>query len=57
MLTFEPPARIVFGCDISPQWQIETDLETSEVEVDRLRPKSLQLNVTGRRHDRRLLLE
>ncbi|HEX7297647.1 MAG TPA: SRPBCC domain-containing protein [Solirubrobacteraceae bacterium] len=34
MLTFEPPARIVFSWDISPQWQIETDLEkTSEVEV------------------------
>ena len=31
---YEPPDRVVFSWDISPQWQIETDLEkTSEVEV------------------------
>ncbi len=34
VLTWEPPDRVVFSWDISPQWQIETDLErTSEVEV------------------------
>jgi uncharacterized protein YndB with AHSA1/START domain len=31
---YEPPDRVVFSWDISPQWQVETDLEaTSEVEV------------------------
>ena len=34
VLAYEPPDRIVFTWDISPHWQIETDLEkTSEVEV------------------------
>src|SRR5690349_23126948 len=34
VLAYEPPTRVVFSWDISPQWQIETDLEkTSEVEV------------------------
>jgi uncharacterized protein YndB with AHSA1/START domain len=34
VLAFEPPDRVVFSWDISPQWQIETDLDkTSEVEV------------------------
>jgi uncharacterized protein YndB with AHSA1/START domain len=34
VLAFEPPTRVVFSWDISPQWQIETNLEkTSEVEV------------------------
>ena len=34
ILSFEPPDRVVFSWDISPQWQIETDPEhTSEVEV------------------------
>jgi uncharacterized protein YndB with AHSA1/START domain len=34
VLAYEPPNRIVFSWDISPQWQIETDPEkTSEVEV------------------------
>ncbi len=34
VLAYEPPARVVFSWDISPQWQIETDLrKTSEVEV------------------------
>jgi uncharacterized protein YndB with AHSA1/START domain len=34
VLAFEPPNRVVFSWDISPQWQIETDPErTSEVEV------------------------
>ncbi|HEY2202159.1 MAG TPA: SRPBCC family protein [Solirubrobacteraceae bacterium] len=34
VLAFEPPNRVVFSWDVSPQWQIESDLErTSEVEV------------------------
>jgi uncharacterized protein YndB with AHSA1/START domain len=34
VLAYEPPNRVVFSWDISPQWQIESDLEkTSEVEV------------------------
>lgn len=34
VLAYEPPNRIVFGWDIGPRWEIETDLErTSEVEV------------------------
>jgi uncharacterized protein YndB with AHSA1/START domain len=34
VLTYDPPHRVVFTWDISPQWQIETNLErTSEVEV------------------------
>jgi uncharacterized protein YndB with AHSA1/START domain len=34
VLAFEPPNRVVFSWDISPQWQIETDRDkTSEVEV------------------------
>lgn len=34
VLVYEPPGRVVISWDISPQWQIESDLEkTSEVEV------------------------
>jgi uncharacterized protein YndB with AHSA1/START domain len=34
ILAFEPPDRVVFSWDISPQWQIETEPDnTSEVEV------------------------
>jgi uncharacterized protein YndB with AHSA1/START domain len=34
VLAFEPPNRVLFSWDISPQWQIETDPDkTSEVEV------------------------
>ena len=34
VLAYEPPDRVVFSWDISPRWQIETDIEkTSEVEV------------------------
>jgi uncharacterized protein YndB with AHSA1/START domain len=34
VLAYEPPNRVVFSWDISPQWQIETDHDrTSEVEV------------------------
>ena len=34
ILAFEPPERVVFSWDISPRWQVETNLAlTSEVEV------------------------
>jgi len=34
VLAYEPPDRVVFSWDISPQWQLETDEgNTSEVEV------------------------
>ena len=34
VLAYEPPQRVVFSWDISPQWQLESDPEkTSEVEV------------------------
>ena len=34
VLAYDPPNRIVISWDISPQWQIETNLEkTSEVEI------------------------
>ena len=34
VLAFEPPDRVVFSWDISPQWQLETDPDkASEVEV------------------------
>jgi uncharacterized protein YndB with AHSA1/START domain len=34
VLAYEPPNRVLISWDISPHWQIETDLEkTSEVEV------------------------
>jgi uncharacterized protein YndB with AHSA1/START domain len=34
VLAYERPSRVVISWDISPEWQIETDLEkTSEVEV------------------------
>ena len=34
VLVYEPPTRVVFSWDVSPQWQLEADPErTSEVEV------------------------
>ena len=34
ILSYDPPTRVVFGWDISPQWTIETEPDnTSEVEV------------------------
>ena len=34
VVAYEPPERLVFTWDISPQWRLEADLEqTSEVEV------------------------
>jgi uncharacterized protein YndB with AHSA1/START domain len=34
VLAYDPPHRVIFSWDISPQWRLETDLaKTSEVEV------------------------
>jgi uncharacterized protein YndB with AHSA1/START domain len=34
VLAYDPPHRVVFSWDISPRWQLETDIErASEVEV------------------------
>ena len=34
VLAYDPPARVVFSWDVSPQWQIESDhAKSSEVEV------------------------
>jgi uncharacterized protein YndB with AHSA1/START domain len=34
VLAYEPPDRVVFSWDVSPQWQVESDPHrTSEVEV------------------------
>src|SRR4051794_23348053 len=34
VLAYEPPDRVVISWDVSPYWQVETDLEkTSEVEI------------------------
>jgi uncharacterized protein YndB with AHSA1/START domain len=34
VLAYEPPDRVLISWDISPQWQVETDVDkTSEVEV------------------------
>ena len=34
VLAYEPPDRVVISWDISPYWQVETDLDkTSEVEI------------------------
>ena len=33
MLAYEPPDRVLLSWDISPQWQIEHDPQTSEWEV------------------------
>jgi uncharacterized protein YndB with AHSA1/START domain len=46
VLAYEPPARIVFSWDISPQWQIEPDLDkASEVDVRFTRESATQTRV------------
>jgi uncharacterized protein YndB with AHSA1/START domain len=55
VLAYEPPERVVFSWDISPQWQIETDLEkTSEVEVRFISeaPQRTRLELEHRNLDR-----
>jgi uncharacterized protein YndB with AHSA1/START domain len=55
VLAYEPPNRVVISWDISPQWQIETDLEkTSEVEVQFISeaPERTRLELEHRNLDR-----
>ena len=55
VLAYEPPNRVVISWDISPQWQIETDLEkTSEVEVRFISeaPKRTRVELEHRNLDR-----
>ena len=59
VLAYEPPHRVVFTWDISPQWQIETDPDkTSEIEVrfiaesaDRTRVELEHRNLDRHGHD------
>ncbi len=55
VLAYEPPNRVVFSWDISPQWQIETDPDhTSEVEVVFIAeaPRRTRLELEHRHLDR-----
>jgi uncharacterized protein YndB with AHSA1/START domain len=55
VLAYEPPNRVVLSWDISPQWQIETDLEkTSEVEVQFISetPERTRIELEHRHLDR-----
>jgi uncharacterized protein YndB with AHSA1/START domain len=55
VLAFEPPHRLLFSWDISPQWQLETDPEhTSEVEVrfTELGPSRTRVELEHRHLDR-----
>jgi uncharacterized protein YndB with AHSA1/START domain len=55
ILAYEPPNRVVFSWDISPQWQIETDPNlTSEVEVRffTVTPERTRLELEHRHIDR-----
>jgi uncharacterized protein YndB with AHSA1/START domain len=55
VLAYEPPDRVVISWDISPQWQIETDLQkTSEVEVrfTRETPERTRVELEHRMLDR-----
>ena len=47
VLVHEPPHRLVFSWDISPRWQVETDLSrTSEVEIRFVAESSERTKVT-----------
>ena len=55
VLAFEPPDRVVFSWDISPQWQIETEPDnTSEVEVQLIveTPQRTRVELEHRHIDR-----
>ena len=55
VLAYDPPDRIVFSWDISPQWTIETDAQnTSEVEVRFVAetPKRTRVELEHRNLDR-----
>jgi len=55
VLAYEPPTRVVFSWDISPQWQLEADLShASEVEVRfvAVRPEQTRLELEHRNLDR-----
>ncbi|MGH9095414.1 MAG: SRPBCC family protein [Acidimicrobiales bacterium] len=55
VLAYDPPHRVVFSWDISPQWQIETDPDnTSEVQVRFIAetPQRTRLELEHRNIDR-----
>ena len=55
VLAYDPPNRVVFSWDISPYWQLETDMgNTSEVEVRFIAetPKRTRIELEHRNLDR-----